>query len=353
MTHKTIVALYDDLAGAQRVLSDLDGAGLRHHFSVMGGAHARSTLGASAWTAGTSSDTLGDDYDSPANRTGTLTRMGVPHDDAQVYCEGVRRGGVLLVGRVDDDRCDEALAIIERHNPVDIDDRHSRYRTSGWTGYDATSDDYDATLVDEERERDRSMGTGTGTGMGLGAAASAMRDANIASQSQTGYGHTRASHAEGAAGDLGDDLGADREERIPVVEEAVDIGKRAVEGGHVRVRSYVVEQPVNEQVNLRDERVTVERRAVDYPAGEVPPDAFRERTIDVSERREEAVVNKEARVREEVVIRKDVEERAQNVSDTVRRTEVEIDDNRTDRPASDRPADDRPITDRPITDRDV
>jgi stress response protein YsnF len=53
-------------------------------------------------------------------------------------------------------------------------------------------------------------------------------------------------------------------------------------------------------------------------------------------------------VREEVVIRKEVEERAQNVSDTVRRTEVEIDDNRTDRPASERPASDRPITDRDV-----
>lgn len=333
MTHKTIVALYDDPSAAQRVLSDLDAAGLRHDFTVMGGAHARTTAG---WSdAGSTSDAgslgsgLGTDYDSPSSRIGTLTRLGVPHDDAQVYCEGVRRGGVLLVGRVDDDRCDEALDIIERHSPVDPDERLSHYRTSGWTGYDATATDYDAMQADEERTR-------YGTGMGLGAAASAMRDVN-ATPAQRQSTDIRSSG-----------LGSDHEERIPVVEEAVNVGKRAVEGGHIRVRSYVVEQPVNETVNLRDERVTVERRAVDHPAGEVPPDAFKERTIDVTERREEAVVNKEARVREEVVIRKEVEERAQDVSDTVRRTEVEIDDTRTDRPDSD-----RPITDRPITDRDV
>ncbi|HYD65115.1 YsnF/AvaK domain-containing protein [Azospirillum sp.] len=349
MTHKTIVALYDDATAAQRVLSDLDTAGLRHDFTVMGGAHARTTAGWSDTTTSTTSTSsyagslgsdLGTDYDSPSNRIGTLTRMGVPHDDAQVYCEGVRRGGVLLVGRVDDGRCDEALDIIERHNPVDPDERLSHYRTSGWTGYDATATDYDATQVDEERTR-YGTGTGMGTGMGLGAAASAMRDANT-TQTQRQSTDTRSSG-----------LGSDHEERIPVVEEAVNVGKRAIEGGHIRVRSYVVEQPVNETVNLRDERVSIERRAVDYPAGEVPPDAFKERTIDVTERREEAVVNKEARVREEVVIRKEVEERAQNVSDTVRRTEVEIDDNRTDRPDSDRPITDRPITDRPITDRDV
>ncbi|HYH17207.1 MAG TPA: YsnF/AvaK domain-containing protein [Azospirillum sp.] len=334
MTQKTIVALYDDLTAAQRVLSDLDTAGLRHDFTVMGGAHARTTAGWSDSTstgrAGSLGSDLGTDYDSPSNRVDTLARVGVPHDDAQVYCEGVRRGGVLLVGRVDEDHCDEALDIIERHNPVDPDERHMHYRESGWTGYDATATDYDATQIDEERTR---YGTGMGTGTGLGAAASAMRDANTTAQTRRQSTDTRSTG-----------LGSDNEERIPVAEEAVNIGKRTVEGGHIRVRSYVVEQPVNETVNLRDEHVSVERRAVDYPAGEVPPDAFKERTIDVNERREEAVVNKEARVREEVVIRRDVEERAQNVSDTVRRTEVEIDDDRTDRPASD---------DRPITDRDV
>ncbi|HEY0832993.1 MAG TPA: YsnF/AvaK domain-containing protein [Azospirillum sp.] len=322
MSDKTIVALYDDPTAAQRVLSDLDTAGLRHGFTVMGGAHARTTGG---W-----GETATDHE--PSNRVGALTNMGVPHDDAQLYCEGVRRGGVLLVGRVDDDHCDEALDIIERHDPVDPEERHAHYRATGWTGYDAGATDYDANQIGEERTR---YGTGMGTGMGLGAAASAMRDANATTQRQST--DTRATG-----------LGADNEERIPVVEEAMHVGKRAVEGGHIRVRSYVVEQPVNETINLRDERVSVERRAVDRPAGEVPPDAFQERTIDVNERREEAVVSKEARVREEVVIRKDVEERAQNVSDTVRRTEVDIDDTRTDRPASD-----RPISDRPITDKDV
>ena len=55
---------------------------------------------------------------------------------------------------------------------------------------------------------------------------------------------------------------------------------------------------------------------------------FRDRTIEASERGEEAVVSKEARVKEELVVNKDVRERTETVSDTVRRTEVEVEDER-------------------------
>jgi len=80
------------------------------------------------------------------------------------------------------------------------------------------------------------------------------------------------------------------------------------------VRTYVTETPVNEQVNLRQEHITVERRSVDRAVDDLPEDAFREREIEVTETAEEAVVQKRAQVTEEVVIRKDVEERAQTVS---------------------------------------
>ena len=117
------------------------------------------------------------------------------------------------------------------------------------------------------------------------------------------------------------------EERIPVVEERLSVGKRQTEHGRVRVRSYVVETPVQEQVALREEHVQVERRPVDRPVA-AGDDAFRERTIEATESGEEAVVSKEARVTGEVVVRKQAEERTETVSDTVRRTEVEVEDER-------------------------
>jgi uncharacterized protein (TIGR02271 family) len=141
-----------------------------------------------------------------------------------------------------------------------------------------------------------------------------------------------------AAGWSGRAEGA-QEEVIPVYEEKLKVGKRVVEQGGVRVRVYTVEQPVQEGVTLRQERVAVERRPVDRAVGTAPGDAFRDRTIDVQTRQEEAVVGKEARVKEEVVVRKEADQRTQTVRDNVRRTEVDVEDDRaktrnpTSRPA--------------------
>jgi stress response protein YsnF len=100
-----------------------------------------------------------------------------------------------------------------------------------------------------------------------------------------------------------------------------------VSQGQVKVKSHVVETPVTEQVNLRQERVSVERRPVDRPLSGNER-AFQDRTIEVEQKGQEAVVSKDARVKEEVVVNKDVEARTKKVSDTVRRTEVEVEDER-------------------------
>jgi hypothetical protein len=70
--------------------------------------------------------------------------------------------------------------------------------------------------------------------------------------------------------------------------------------------------------------VRVERHPVDRPATEADVAAAKERTIEVTETDEEAVARKQARVVEEVVVHKDVQEHTETVRDTVRRTEVEV-----------------------------
>ena len=112
-----------------------------------------------------------------------------------------------------------------------------------------------------------------------------------------------------------------------MVEERLRVGKRDVNLGRVRVRSYVVEEPVSEDVRLREDRVEVERRPVDR-ALEGDEAAFVDRTIEAEERAEEAVVSKDARVTEEISLRRESQERTETVSDTVRRTEVEVEDDR-------------------------
>lgn len=199
-----------------------------------------------------------------------------PDEDRHVYEEGMRRGGTLLTADVDDDYVDEAVRLLEEADTVDIDDRSSQWRASGWDYGNAGA----AGLA------------GTGSALGSDREAGAVR--------------------------------GEREEVIPIVEEELVVGKRDVSRGSVRVRSYVSETPVHEQVRLRNERVDVERRRVDQPLSAADTDAFRERTIDMTATGEEAVVGKNARVVEEVVVSKTAEERVESIDDTVRRTDVEV-----------------------------
>lgn len=108
---------------------------------------------------------------------------------------------------------------------------------------------------------------------------------------------------------------------IPVVEEELQVGKREVETGGVRLRSRIVEKDVSENINLREEKVNVERNTVNRPASEAD---LVEENIEVVEHAEVPVVNKEARVVEEVKLNKEVTERNETVSDTVLKTEVDI-----------------------------
>jgi uncharacterized protein (TIGR02271 family) len=113
------------------------------------------------------------------------------------------------------------------------------------------------------------------------------------------------------------------EEVIPLSEEQLTVGKRLVNLGTTRIRRFVVETPVEEAVTLHSEHVSVERRPV--TAGSKVADAnFTDRTVEVTETVEEAVVGKTARLKEEVVVNKAATDRVETVRDTVRREDVEI-----------------------------
>ncbi len=116
----------------------------------------------------------------------------------------------------------------------------------------------------------------------------------------------------------------DSDATIDVVEEELQVGKRQVNTGGVRVRSRIVERPVEEHIRLRSEHVNVERHAVDRPASEADLANFKEGTIEMTETAESAVVSKDARVVEEVHVDKTVEEHDEVIQDTVRSTEVDV-----------------------------
>lgn len=136
-----------------------------------------------------------------------------------------------------------------------------------------------------------------------------------------------------AAGQAADVTRRDDQEAValPVVEEQLTVGKHEVERGGVRVRQRVVETPVEETVRLREEHVRVERRAVDRPLSNADM-ALQEGVIELTERAEEAVVGKRARVVEEVLVGKEVTEREETVRDTVRRTDIDVQEVGADAP---------------------
>ena len=114
-------------------------------------------------------------------------------------------------------------------------------------------------------------------------------------------------------------------ETVQVVEEELEVGKRKVATGGVRVTSSVSEVPVEETVTLREEKVAAERKTVSRAlSAEEAEAAFKGRTVEALGTSEQAEVTKQARVVGEVSIGKQTKEREETVRDTVRRTEVEV-----------------------------
>lgn len=113
---------------------------------------------------------------------------------------------------------------------------------------------------------------------------------------------------------------------IPIVEEELLVGKREVERGGVRVYSHVVDVPVSADVTLRDERINVTRHAVSRPATAADFSAGQGSVVELTATGEEAVVGKSARVVEEVLVGKDSTQHTEAIHDTVRKTEVEVEE---------------------------
>ena len=287
---QTITAVYDNRADAERAVEKLVAAGIsRSSTRIVAGNETAST---------TSYDYDRDDKGFWAS----LKEMFGGDEDRSTYTESLNRGGTLLTATVEDGHVESAMDIMEEHGSVDLDERESTWRKEGWTGHDSTSV-ASAGVFGSTRAGD--VGTATNP---AGATDMSARDMSSARE-------TRA-------------LGGTDSESIPVVEERLLVGKRVADTGRVRLRSYVTETPVSEQVTLHDENVHVDRRTVDRAVTAGDEQLFAEKTIEAVERREEAVVSKEARVVEEVSLRKEGDSRSETVSDTVRKTDVEVEDDR-------------------------
>jgi uncharacterized protein (TIGR02271 family) len=303
-TRRTTTAFFDSRTDANEAIERLVGAGIqRNDISIVEGGSGEGRV-TSYSQSSQSEEGLG--------FWEALKDLFLPDEDRSTYAEGLRRGGFLVTVRTTEAQYERALDILDDEGTVDIDERAASWRSEGWTGYSGS--DYSPGTTGALSGGPIGAAASTTTGLGTGGATAGRAGATTIS---TGV----------AGSSVSSTLASGREEVIPVTEEQLKVGKRDVAHGRVRVRSYVVETPVQEQVNLRQEHVSIERRPVDRPAG-AGDNLFRERTIEAEERAEEAVVAKEARVKEELVLKKDASQRTETISDKLRHTEIEVEDER-------------------------
>jgi uncharacterized protein (TIGR02271 family) len=233
-------------------------------------------------------------------------------DESDKYTRVASRGCVVTVHAQSSDEAERAADILDEYGAVDVDERASQFgnysnTTSNFTDTTSTGAAYTADRFDTDTNRFD---------------ADKFRNRDVVDTDRV---------------DIDNRTNLDRrdivdsETSLPIIEEQLNVGKRVVETGGVRLRSRIIEKPVEESLRLREEHVRVERNPVNRPASEADLAGFREGTIEMTERSEVPVVNKEARVVEEVSLNKDVEEREETVRDTVRRTDVEVENlKRTD-----------------------
>ena len=285
----TVVAVFDEYGQAQSAMNALFKEGFTHSAVKLSPADERTTTRQEALRTqkGTAEESTGSGIGG-FFRSLFGTEQDQHGDAAGLYAEAMRRGSYLLTVEADSvQKAHQAADLMHQFNAVDINQRETGWRSSGWSGYQSDAPVLTAEEIRHEREGYSRF--------------------NVTSTPQT----TSSGEQSGSA-------------TLPVIEEQLQVGKRVIQRGGVRIYSHVTETPVEESVQLRQEHVTIERTAVNQPATAADIEAFKEGTIEVRESAEEAVVGKTAHVVEEVRIGKEVTEHTEQIKETVRRTDVDV-----------------------------
>lgn len=285
----TVVGFFDSSSEAQDAVEQL----VQNGFS-------RDNIDVSASNATSTTDTEHNSSTSGSNATdgeNGITRffknLFGDNDEADRYSKvGQRSGAIVSVHTQSSDEAERAADLLDDYGAVNVDEKASEYGYSSGT----TSDDTFA---------------GQTPANALSGAAS--YDTADSTTAATDSATATTGSTTATTGSV-----------IPVVQEELEVGKRTVETGGVRVRSRIVERPVEESIRLREEKVTVERTPVNRAVTDADLSNFTEKSIELTETAEVPVVNKQARVVEEVRISKDATEREETIHDTVRNTEVDV-----------------------------
>lgn len=297
MKQHILVAAFDHVNEAEQVKRELLSKGVSQTNIRMAASNESPVLDGTTDTS-MRSDTRTHDDESMTDKIGGFFRSIFSDSDthnsryADTYPEAVRRGSTVVTVTVNDDaQVGVVEEIMERNGAIDIDERSANWSNQGAIGSSATT-----------------MGTSAATG-----------------PVSSDYPNTASTLGVGST-TLADQTPTEATDRtaIPVMEEELKVGKRENSLGRVRVVSRMSERPVEETVNLSEQHAVIERRPVDRPVSTDDLSAFKSGTVEIQETAEEAVVEKTARVVEEVVVGKETTHHNETVRDTVRRTDVDI-----------------------------
>ncbi|MDU6536802.1 YsnF/AvaK domain-containing protein [Mixta calida] len=269
----------------------------------------------------------------------------VDDDYATEYNKAIQGGGVLLTVRARKEDADRIETLLDQYSTDytasynrgasttdreflgETDDVSGRTTSAGFNaGAKGVTGDTDPTAgvpgtLDHDSGKSTAGKTGATdllTGKDSTTGVTGASTTGVTGASTTGVTGTTAAGVTGAAL-----TGSENHEALKLAEEQVDIGKRQVSDGVVRLRRYTVEDEVAEDVSLFEQHADVFRTAVDEPAYLSDVD-WSEKTIEVEESHEVPTVSKTARIKEEVGVRNETSERVETVKDTVRRQEVEV-----------------------------
>lgn len=286
----TVVGVFDDAQEAKEAVDKLVSAG-----------YMRNTVDVSPYTGASNTSDRYDDHDHDSG-IGNFFRnlFGDDDDDANRYSAMGSSRSIVTIHATSQDQADKAADILDDCGAIDVRDTADQYgyadRTTGM-GMDLDTDVNRTTGMGTDMDMDTDVNRATGMGMDMDT------DVNRA----TGMG-----------------MDTDADQKVEIIEENLEVGKRTVETGGVRLKSRIVSRPVEESIRLREERVTVNRTPVNRAATTGELDAFKEGEVVMTEHAEKAVVSKTAQVVEEVSVGKTVEEREEKIHDTVRKTEVDV-----------------------------
>jgi len=263
-------------------------------------------------------------------------------DEADIYSKAGRKGAVVTVHAKSLTEAEQAADILDSYGAINADEHESQYGDSSLRN-DNNLINKNNDFISGSNPVTGDLNTGTAYGTPETDYSDVRRRSDDLTYQDTGSINTdmnnniSGENRPGIVNDLGDTtpgitnditdrgIGDINEGRnIPVIEEQLEVGKREVEKDRIRVRSRIFDKPVEENLRLRYEDVSVERVPVSRKATEADMKNFKDMTVETTESEEVPMVNKEARVVEEVRIRKDVKERDQTIRESVKRQDVDV-----------------------------